>query len=283
MRFERYADINAFSDDVLEILLENEVQNNLPVSFINNSLASDTSKWLLGAVKDDHGSILLVVARTPPFNIVLYETRNIRNDAAVKLLSDELKSMEHMVPGVVAAQGLAQRFADEYTQNGYSLHLSMNIMRLDIVTDIAKAPGRYRTLREEDLYFVPFWERAFSEDCGTEAYEIKTIVERLRGRLGKDTHYIWVNGHPVSQAVHGRSTQNGAVVNMVYTPPHYRNKGYASSVVAELSVLLLERGNKFCCLFADAANPISCGIYRKIGYRDLCVYDELVFSPIQGR
>jgi predicted GNAT family acetyltransferase len=68
------------------------------------------------------------------------------------------------------------------------------------------------------------------------------------------------------------------VVNGVYTPNHYRGKDYASSVVAELSRMLLERGNKFCCLFADAKNPISCSIYRKIGYYDLCVFDELKFE-----
>jgi len=78
-------------------------------------------------------------------------------------------------------------------------------------------------------------------------------------------------------AVSGRNTQNGAVVTNVYTPPHYRGKGYATSVVAQLSKDLLERGNKFCCLFADALNPISCGVYRKIGYKDVCVYDEIKF------
>jgi len=85
------------------------------------------------------------------------------------------------------------------------------------------------------------------------------------------------DGHPVSQAVHARSTRNGAVINGVYTPPNYRRKGYATSVVTELTRILLERGNKFCSLFADAENPVSCGIYRKIGYYDLCVFDDIKF------
>jgi len=111
-----------------------------------------------------------------------------------------------------------------------------------------------------------------------EVYDIQTNVCRLKERLGKETHVIWENKYPVSQAVHGRSTQNGAVVNGIYTPPHYRGRGYATFVVAELSQMLLERGNKFCCLFADASNPISCGIYRIIGYGDLCVFDDIRFD-----
>ncbi|HJH03144.1 MAG TPA: GNAT family N-acetyltransferase [Victivallis vadensis] len=62
-------------------------------------------------------------------------------------------------------------------------------------------------------------------------------------------------------------------------PPPYRGRGYASSLVAELSRLLLERGNRFCCLFADTANPVSCGIYRRIGYVDRCIVEELQWLP----
>lgn len=279
MKFKRYASPKNFAADALEILLENEVQNNLPISFINDK-AADTSKWLLGTVKDADGNVVLVSACTPPFNLVLYETGNKPNDEAVKLLSNELKSIRFTFPGVLAEQGLATRFAEIYAGNiGFHRHMSMNIMRLDAVNEREKAPGFCRLLREDDLFYVPYWERAYGEDCNhAEVYDIQTDVERIKARLGKDSHYIWENGHPVSQAVHSRSTQNGAVINGVYTPPHYRGRGYASSLVAELSRILLGRGNKFVCLFADATNPVSCGMYRKIGYYDLCIFDEIRFD-----
>ncbi|HWR18206.1 MAG TPA: GNAT family N-acetyltransferase [Clostridia bacterium] len=278
MKFTRYTSMDTFVFDTLDILLENEVQNNLPISFTKNT-SVDCTKWLLASVKEETGAIVLVAACTPPFNIVLYETGNCRNDVAVKLLSDELKSMGYMLPGVLAEKSLAQRFADCYAENsGFHLHMSMNIMQLDKVNEVKKAPGALRLLREDDLYFAPYWERAFGEDCHVEVYDILTSVDRLKNRLNKGMHYIWEDGYPVSQAVHGRSTVNGAVINGVYTPPHYRNCGYASSTVSELSKILLERGNKFCCLSADAKNPISCGIYRKIGYVDLCVYDQIKFD-----
>ncbi|MDW7657647.1 MAG: GNAT family N-acetyltransferase [Bacillota bacterium] len=79
------------------------------------------------------------------------------------------------------------------------------------------------------------------------------------------------------------STENGAVVNSVYTPPHYRNNGYATSLVASLSQRLLDQGYKFTCLFADAENPVSCGIYRKIGYVDQCIFDVLRFGADPSR
>ena len=278
MRFEKYDNAGAFADSALDILLEDEVQNNLLVSFAKTDSAN-TSSWFLATVRDNDGSIVLTAACTPPFNIVLYETGNKSNDAAVKLLSDELKNMGILLPGVLARQELAVRFASEYAKRtGYYRHTTMNIMRLDEITVSERSPGGCRPLREDDFYFIPYWERAFSEECNVEVYELKARAEQLRQRLGQDTFYIWEDNHPVSQAAQGRRTENGAVISSVYTPPFYRNKGYASSLVTELSHMLLDRGAKFCCLFADANNPISCGIYRKIGFYDLCIYDEIKFS-----
>jgi predicted GNAT family acetyltransferase len=277
MNFIRYVDTEAFAADTLDILLKHEVQNNLPISFINNDTA-DKSNWLLGSVKDDSGSVVIVAACTPPYNIVLFETDNNPNDTAVQFLANELKSLGIKLPGVLAEQSLALRFSEAYANAGFHRHLSMNVMQLDKVNSLEKAPGYFRLLSEDDLFFAPYWARAFGEECRVEVFDIPTYVEQIKSRINKESHYFWVDGHPVSQAVHGRSTQNGAVINAVYTPPNYRGKGYATTLVAELSQELLNKGNKFCCLFADAENPTSCGIYRKIGYYDLCVYDEIKFQ-----
>ena len=278
MIFTRYSDMDAFANDTLEVLLENEIQNNLPISFIH-SKAAVMSNCILATVKDTDGAVVLSASCTPPYNILIYETGNRQNNAAVKLLCDELKSINFEINGVMAEQGLAHRFATEYF-GGNTLYknVPMNVMRLDKINQIEKASGYCRPLQENDLYYVPYWERAFSEECNIVVNNIPTYYERAKSRIEKEVYYIWEDGHPVSQAVHGRSTPNGAVVNGVYTPPYYRGRGYASSVVAELSQILLDRGNKFCCLFADAENPISCGIYRKIGYYDICILSEIKFD-----
>jgi len=279
MKFTKYDNLESFRADVLEVLLADEVQNNLPISFIKNERGLDTSNWLLTTIKDEVGGVLLTAACTPPFNIVMYESGNKPNDAAIKLLSDELKSLGVSLPGVLAERNLAQRFARAYVGiSDFRLHMSMNIMRLDKVNEIDNAPGFCRPLQESDLYYVPYWERSFYEDCGFDAVGIKDAANQVKARIGTNVHYIWEDGYPVSQAAGIRTTPNGGGVGFVYTPPYYRGKGYASSVVAELSQTLLEQGKKFCFLFADAANPTSCGIYRKLGYYDLCVFADIKFE-----
>ena len=277
MKFTRYSEFGDFANDTYEVLSGNEVQNNLLLSFIESKTEAK-NEWLSATVKDGNGAVVLAAVCTPPYNIVMYGTGNKPNPEAEKLMADELRSGGESLPGVLAEEGLAARFAESFSGKGRSVkHMSMNIMRLDKVADIEKAPGKMRPLGEDDMFFAPYWERAFSVDCGTEVFDIPANIEKMRKRVGKDIHFIWEDGHPVSQAAHGRNTKNGAVVNSVYTPPHYRGKGYASSLVASLSQALLEKDFRFCCLFADASNPVSCGIYRKIGYYDVCVFNEIRF------
>lgn len=280
MRVEHYSSLQAFGADTLELLLQHEVQNNIPIGFIRNERGHNTSGWLLYTVKDAAGSVLLTAACTPPYNITLFETNNNPNDAALQLLANELKAAGVALPGVSAAQQTAQRFAGVYAGEGrYYTRETMLVMRLDKVNDLPAVPGALRLLREEDLFFAPYWQKEFQVDCRLPCGSLVENMEALQNSIQRCVHYIWeVDGKPVSQAANNRNTENGAVVSLVYTPPFYRGYGYATACVAELSRRLLAQGHQFCCLYADASNPVSCGIYRKIGYAEQCTVAEIKFG-----
>ena len=273
-----YDNIETYSAEVLGILLESEIQNNLLISLITENKASYATDWLLATVIDDSGEIILTSFWSKPFNILLYETKNTRNDDAVELLAREFRKAGYSLPGVMAERGLAQRFAKAYTPPKMSeSHMSVVAMRLDRLAQYEKAPGFCRELSKSDMFFTPYWEHAFSEDCRVHVFTISEDTKRIESRLGRGIHFIWEDGVPVSQAVHGRNTPNGAIINWVYTPPHYRGRGYATSVVAELSESLLKRGKDFCCLLADADNPASRRLYSKLGYYDVCELEDIKF------
>ena len=280
MQFRRYDNMAAFRSDVLDILLENEVQNNLLLSLITKSPARGPADWLLAAISDGGAGIVLTAVFIEPFNLLLYETGNTRRDGAAELLARELLRIGCIPPGVSGLGDPARRFVAAIAGAGsVSLYMSTSVMRLDKLNPYKKAPGRRRELETRDMFFAPYWERAFSEDCRSHVFSIPENIERLNTRLGKNTHFIWEDdGLPVSQAVHGRDTPNGAVINGVYTPPRFRGRGYATSVVAALTDELLKRGKRYCCLIADLDNPVSCGIYRKLGYRDVCRLEDFRFD-----
>jgi len=75
-----------------------------------------------------------------------------------------------------------------------------------------------------------------------------------------------------------RPTTNGTCINLVYTPPELRGRGYASACVAALSQRLLDSGYMFCCLFTDLSNPTSNHLYQRLGYTPVADFNEFVFD-----
>jgi len=57
-----------------------------------------------------------------------------------------------------------------------------------------------------------------------------------------------------------------------------RRRGYATAAVGALTRLLLDEGNRYCCLYTNLANPTSNRIYQKIGYQPLCDVNEYVLA-----
>ena len=280
MKFNHFSDVDNFKDNILDILLEKEVENNLLISILTDSSRENSAEWLLATVTGDNSEILLISICTKPFNLLLSKPSGTFEDGSVDFLANELKRINFIPPGVIAEKELAQLFSEAYCSNiiNTNMHMTMTIMKLDKLSEYKKAPGFCRVLTEKDLSFTPDWERAFSVDCQVPVFSLDEYRKRIETRLGRNIHYIWEDDGPVAQAVWGRNTPNSAAVSWVYTPPEHRGKGYATSVVAELSNSILKSGKTSCCLFADASNPVSQGVYRKLGYYEVCRVDEIKFD-----
>ena len=284
MKFNRYEDLGVFRDTVLDILLEDEAGNNLPISIITDSKSETSGKWLMSTITDDFDNIILIGLCALPYNIILSEPLWVHGSlesilGSVEFLAHEMKRVKCNASGVFARTDLADRFAAAYFGNTDNKVKTTSVaMRLDKLLPYTIVSGSYRPLAQSDLSYAPAWERAFCIDCNIPVYTPEESAARITARIGTDRHYIWEDGEPVSQVVYGRDTPGGAVINWVYTPPEFRGNGYASALVAEVSELLLRRGKSFCCLFADADNPISRGVYSKLGYKEVCFFRQIQFD-----
>ena len=84
--------------------------------------------------------------------------------------------------------------------------------------------------------------------------------------IDKREVFIWEDdGEVVSMMKKSRPTKRGITVGLVYTPKNQRRKGYARTLVAEISKELL-KDYDFCTLYTDMMNPTSNKIYKEIGY-----------------
>jgi hypothetical protein len=126
------------------------------------------------------------------------------------------------------------------------------------------AQGQLRRAVSGDFEIVRGWVAAFMAEAGETAGDPREVAS---SRIGSGQLYLWDDREPVSMAASAGKTPGGVRVNLVYTPPHKRGRGYATACVAELSRQLLQEGNRFCCLYTDLDNPTSNAIYARIGYR----------------
>jgi uncharacterized protein len=109
------------------------------------------------------------------------------------------------------------------------------------------------------------WYRGFIADTKLDATQ-KSAEDAVANSISQQRLYVWRTDKPVSMAQTAGPTPNGIRISLVYTPPEYRGRGYASANVAALSQRMLDQGRKFCFLFTDLANPTSNKIYQHIGY-----------------
>ena len=159
--------------------------------------------------------------------------------------------------------------------------LSQGVYGLTGVRDVPRAPGEPRPAGPRDRALLLDWLRAFVTEAVPDPDETFRRMERtLESRFGIESAGFWLwkdGGQPVSLAGFSGPTPTGIRIGPVYTPPGHRRRGYATTLVADLSAWLLERGHRACFLYTDLANPTSNRIYVEIGYERVCDAMEFVF------
>ncbi|MBD7968580.1 GNAT family N-acetyltransferase [Paenibacillus gallinarum] len=288
MQFKMYTDVHEFYNNTYDVLMRHEAQNLIPLGNIimghegkDKTDWRDPVNWFMATISDAKG-IRLTALMTPPHNITLYATDNIFNPEAINCLIDGLKDRE--IPGVITEKTLAEYFAKEYTlRKGitFKTTMSQRIYELTAVNSDIQKVGNVRLLDEKDIHFFPYWAEAFyaAGSYGKTEMSIPQDVEPYLYRIASKKLYILEdNGIPVSMAGYTRELQTAIGVAFVYTPPYLRRKGYATSIVEQISQLALDQGFTKCVLYTDLANPTSNSIYRKIGYMPICDSLQLKFE-----
>ncbi|MDO3410938.1 GNAT family N-acetyltransferase [Saccharibacillus sp. CPCC 101409] len=289
MQFKLYTDVHEFYNDTHEVLMRHEAQNMILLGNIiighegtDKTDWRDPANWLMVTISDNRG-IQLIALMTPPHNITLYAADNLINPEAINCLIDGLKDYE--IPGVTTEKNLAESFAKAYASRKeitLETTMSQRIYELTAVNPDIQQIGVIRLLDEKDLHFFPYWAEAFhaAGSYGSTEMSIPQDAAPYLYRIASKKLYILENdnGIPVSMAGYTREMQTAVGVAFVYTPPYECRKGYATSIVAQISQLALDKGFTRCVLYTDLANPTSNSIYQKIGYVPVCDSLQLKFE-----
>jgi hypothetical protein len=187
------------------------------------------------------------------------------------------------VPGIVGnvpfVETAAERLAGASGRTAERI-LSQGVYGLTSVRDVARAPGEPHPAGPRDRGLLLDWLRAFATESLPDPDEaFRRMVRNFESRFGIGSAGFWLwedGGQPVSLAGFSGPTRTGIRIGPVYTPPEHRKRGYATTLVADLSSWLLGHGHRACFLYTDLANRTSNRIYVEIGYERVC--DAMEFS-----
>lgn len=184
----------------------------------------------------------------------------------VAAMVDAISDADVVLPGVNGEAATAARFAGQWTERHKSAAVPFQGQRIYEVLEIqerAAVSGHLRKAVLDDRDLVVAWMRRFYGDIGERGSDPELVVD---SRLPAGRFWLWDDGEPVSMAANSVPVENVVRVQVVYTPPERRNRGYASACVGALSKQIRDGGCR-CILYTDLGNPISNSVFRRIGYR----------------
>ncbi len=266
-----------------EILLDNESVNQLILfnGYVNRE--KDTcSDILFGRVEDESG-VSLIFCNVSPYNLLINNLKE-KDDNAIKALVDYLIENKINIVGINSNKKVCDKFIEYYegkTKCKFHERLAMDIMELRKLNSVILPKGYFREATEQDLDLVIDWHIRFTKECLNEVMNAEDFREKVISRIKDRVIFFFENENhiPVSMAAATRQLNKGISVSLVYSDDKKRGMGYGVAVVYSLSKLYLERGNEFCSLFVDKRNPISNGVYAKIGYK--IVEDNFDYRIVQ--
>jgi RimJ/RimL family protein N-acetyltransferase len=279
MRARQLDTVEAFLDEAEPLLLADEARHNLMLGVAATlrsqpRLYATAHFWI---VRDESGTVVGAAQETPPFNVILAQP-------AADGVLETLVAATPDVPGVTAAVPEVVAFAELWCAahgGAPRVDVEQGVYALDAVARVPRASGGMRPAGERERALLEEWLVDFQREAlphePPDPERLRRLVEQ-RLNEPEGGFFVWEDRRePVALAAAGSRTPNGIRIGPVYTPPELRGRGYATSLVADLSRLLLDRGIRFCFLYTDLANPTSNAIYERIGYVRVCESRQIAF------
>lgn len=281
MELEYYSEISSFYNAAKPFFLTYEAETEMMLSTCLAGLGGTPSKGnppLLCLVREE-GEIQLAAMMHPPYPLMLFG-----NERALPALIEWLIREDWGLSRVTAPKPLAAAFAQlwqDVTGHTHRVSKGMKLHRLQQFASFKPSEGKLRLATSQDIELVGSWLYEFSSES-LSLMTLKEAVETVRNKISEKKVFMWDAGRPVSMAGINRTTLNGVTLDMVYTPPEHRKKGFAKSCVAGLSQKFIQSGKAFCTIYTDETNASSHKIYREIGYEEIHQLSELAFSQKSG-
>lgn len=275
MEWKWYQEIGEYMERARPLLEKREDLYSLFLGVLGQIEQGRYETFFLGLAEDAQG-IAALALMTPPHPLQLIVCREGANVEA--LAANEFRNAEIEVSGVIGDKGTAERFAEAW--GGLAeIAMDQGLYRIDAVRKkLAKSPGSWRVANRLDTPLLVDWYQLFGEDTGIGNPSQEEAEEKIADFISRKEVFLWEDGgHAVSCMKKARPSKHGITVSFVFTPKELRKKGYARTLVAEVTEELLNEYD-FAMLYTDLANGTSNKIYQEIGYEQIANPIHLKFE-----
>jgi len=279
MQVEGFGDAVLFNQAAGHWLAEAERENSLVLSVLHGELRRGGA--CRGWVVREHGTLRLALFQSPPHYLLL-------SQGPVEAARRAAEAIEGEFPGVVGPAEVTSAYAEAWTnRHGCEAHLNseMTFFTLDTVQPFARPSGCLRRASAEEFEKLVPLAGAAARDMNLPAPEQEPaeVQNGLRLAIAEGRQFVWAEGASVhAMAAYVNALPGaGARIRGVYTPPEFRGRGYGTAVTGALASWLLEEGEAWVSLFADNANAVSTGLYRRLGFVPDSICRSLRFITIQ--
>ena len=213
-------------------------------------------------VEDGRGEIAGCAFRTPPYRLGLTSLPL----GAIPAVVDSVAGVYDSLSGVAGPEPGASAFTAAWTKlRGGSSSVQARqhlLLHRALVPTPDPPPGRLRPGRGTDAHLAQEWGATFARESGLTGLDGALCTQLLRaGQI-----FFWDDGAPRCMLGVLRQTRDAAAIGVVFTPPTYRERGYATAAVSAFSRELLERGlpHSYFCLEPSSAAGYS--LCHRLGY-----------------
>lgn len=273
MRVRVFDSPTAFRAAAQPFLTDSAVENTIPLAFTAAVDRRPDAAPFLSVVEDGGGRVALAAIMTPTHPLILSTGAPEAVDALVDALVDDGAA----VPGVSGPKALADRFADRWrARTGGAMQATMTL-RLHCTSEpppMRAVPGALARAGASEWDWVISLIEDFADDPRLSAADRQGIRASARRRIEAGEVFFWNDEGVRSVAAYRESLPSGGRINLVYTPPDYRGRGYAAACVAALTRRQLALGWRWCSLFIDEADDIAKAMYDKLGFREVARYQN---------
>jgi predicted GNAT family acetyltransferase len=251
-------------------------RNNLILTILRRTVksAENARCWLVSA-----GGPEIALLQTPPSDVTI-------SDGSIEAARWAARFLPSDLPGIVGPSAVADAFSKEWcsrTSQSAHLHWEMTFYTLDRVEPFRHPGGNLRRATLADLDDLLPLAAAAAKDMNLPLTEQnpEDVERRIRRNIAGARQFMWTEDSAI-RAIAGYAEaldDAGARIGLVFTPPALRGRGYGTAITGSLAQLLLDEGQAWVSLFADNANPVSNGIYRRLGFQPELTYRTWSFAP----